>query len=85
MTIAPSSRRAFATPVANEGIGASDGEHILLADDEAAIARAVTELLRDPARAEALGKAARAFVQANWTWEALFERQEKVLAEIASR
>jgi glycosyltransferase involved in cell wall biosynthesis len=74
-----------ATRVANEGIGAADGEQILLRDDEASIAEAVTALLRDPQRAASLGRAARAFVEANWTWEALFERQEKVLAEIALR
>ena len=74
-----------ATRIANEGIGASDGEQILLCDDESSIADAVTSLLRDPERAQAIGRAGRAFVEASWTWEALFERQEKVLAEIAQR
>ena len=74
-----------ATRVANEGIGAVDGEQILLCDDETSIAETVTSLLRDPERRQALGRAGRAFVEASWTWEALFERQEKVLAEIAQR
>lgn len=52
-------------------------------EDAASIAEAVTGLLRKPERA--LGRAARAFALANWTWEALFERQEKVLAELARR
>jgi glycosyltransferase involved in cell wall biosynthesis len=47
------------------------------------MAEAVTSLLRDPGRSRAIGRAARAYILANWTWEALFERQEKVLAEIA--
>ncbi len=33
-------------------------------------------LLADPARAEALGAAGRAFVTANWTWEAHFYNLE---------
>ncbi len=74
-----------ATRIANEGIGAVDGEQILLCDDETSIAETVTSLLRDPERRKALGRAGRAFVEASWTWEALFERQEKVLAEIAQR
>ena len=73
-----------ATPVANEGIGAVDGEQILLCDDAAEMAETVTALLRDPQRAREVGRAARAHVETHWTWEALFERQEKVLAEIAA-
>jgi glycosyltransferase involved in cell wall biosynthesis len=72
-----------ATPVANEGIGARNGEQILLCDDADAMAEAVAGLLRDPQRARALGRAGREYVLANWTWEALFERQESVLEEIA--
>ncbi|MGH0028730.1 MAG: glycosyltransferase [Myxococcota bacterium] len=74
-----------ATPVANEGIGAAPGEQIVLADDAASMAREVARLLREPERAREIGRAARAWVEAHWTWEALFERQEKVLAEIAAR
>ena len=74
-----------ATRVANEGIGAIDGEQILLCDDAETMAETVTALLRDPERAREIGNEARAYVRENWTWEALFERQEKVLAEIAGR
>jgi glycosyltransferase involved in cell wall biosynthesis len=73
------------TKVANEGIGAVPDEHLLVREDAASMAAAVVELLRDPARAHELGRAARAYVEASWTWEALFERQERVLAEIAGR
>ncbi len=73
-----------ATSVANEGIGAVPGEHIVIADDATAIAGAVTGLLRDPERARKIGRAAREFVESHWTWEAHFERLEAVLAEIAT-
>jgi glycosyltransferase involved in cell wall biosynthesis len=74
-----------ATKVANEGIGAVPDEHLLVREDADSMAAAVVELLRDPARAQELGRAARAYVEASWTWEALFERQAGVLAEIAGR
>jgi len=72
-----------ATSVANEGIGAVPGEHIVIADDAPSLAKAVADLLREPERAAAIGRAAREFVEGHWTWEAHFERLEAVLAEIA--
>jgi glycosyltransferase involved in cell wall biosynthesis len=38
-------------------------------------------LLRDESERERVGHAARAFVEANWTWDANFERLEKWLVE----
>jgi len=72
-----------ATSVANEGIGASPDQHLLLRDEPEAMADAVAALLRDPGRARALGESARRFVEAHWTWEAHFLRLEATLAEIA--
>jgi len=70
-----------ATPVANEGIGADPGANIVLCDDERSIADAIIRLLRDESERERVGHAARAFVEANWTWDANFERMEKWLIE----
>jgi glycosyltransferase involved in cell wall biosynthesis len=72
-----------ATSVANEGIGARPDEHLLLRDDPDAFGDAVVGLLRDAAARERLGAAARRHVESRWTWEALFERLEKVLMEVA--
>jgi glycosyltransferase involved in cell wall biosynthesis len=73
-----------ATSVANEGIGATPEEHLLVRDDPEAFAEAVVGLLRDEGARERLGRAGRRFVEANWTWEAHFERLEKVLREVAA-
>lgn len=70
-----------ATSVANEGIGATGGEHLLVRDEPEAFARAVTDLLRDEASAMRLGRAARRYVEQHWTWEALFARLERSLLE----
>jgi len=72
-----------ATSVANEGIGGTPEEHLLLRDDAEEIAAAVIELLRDDSRREQLGRSARRFVEAHWTWEAHFMNLEQVLYEVA--
>jgi glycosyltransferase involved in cell wall biosynthesis len=49
------------TAVGNDGLGATPGVHLLVADTPAEFAAAVVGLLRDPARRHCLGEAARAF------------------------
>ena len=58
-----------ATPRAAAGVEARAGEHLMLADDAAGLAAATVALLRDPARARALARAARAFVERRHRWE----------------
>ncbi|MFQ5416550.1 MAG: glycosyltransferase [Myxococcota bacterium] len=74
-----------ATRIANEGIGGEPDAHILLRDDEEGMAEAIIGLLRDPAARRRQGAAARAFVEARWTWEAHFEQLESVLFDVAKR
>jgi glycosyltransferase involved in cell wall biosynthesis len=73
-----------ATSAANEGIGATPDTHLLVRDDAAGFADAVVALLRDAERRQELARAARAYVEVHWTWEAHFERLEKVLIEVAA-
>ncbi len=73
-----------ATPAANEGIGAEPDRQILLRERPEEFARAIVELLRDEAARSALGRAGRAFVESHWTWEAHFERLEKVLLDVVA-
>lgn len=74
-------RAVVATPEANEGIGAGPGRDLLLAGEPAAFARAVLDLLADPARREALGAAGRRFVEERWTWEGPFLGLEAAFVE----
>src|SRR6266550_675403 len=71
------------TPVANEGINAIAGTHLLEADGAEAFAGAVLTLLRNPEMRAALGKNAREFVQNYWTWEKLFFALESEMLAIA--
>lgn len=58
-----------ATPQAVAGLEARAGEHLLVAEDAAGIAAAAVALVRDPARARALARAARALVERRYRWE----------------
>lgn len=70
------------TSLGAEGIALSPGEHALLADTPAQMAEAVVTLLRDRARARAMGAAARRFVEAHYSWESLAPRLEALYCEI---
>lgn len=58
-----------ATSLAVEGIRITSGHELLVADDAPSFRDAVATLLDDPARREALGRAARDRVAADHSWE----------------
>lgn len=67
-----------ATPVSNHGLGATDGEHLLLADAPEAFADAVVRLLRDPAQRERLAGAAARFAREWYDLDAALHRWESL-------
>jgi sugar transferase (PEP-CTERM/EpsH1 system associated) len=72
-------RPVVSTSKANDGIGALDGEHLIIADSADNFARAVTGLLQDHNRQKILGVNARNFVLAENTWEEHMARLENLL------
>jgi sugar transferase (PEP-CTERM/EpsH1 system associated) len=56
------------TTLGCEGIHATPGRDIMLVDEAADMAAQVVALLGDPARREALGRAARVFVERHFDW-----------------
>jgi glycosyltransferase involved in cell wall biosynthesis len=62
------------TTIGAEGLPVVDGEHLLLADDPDSFARACVALLRDPARAEAMGDAADRYVRQQFGWDGVARR-----------
>ena len=71
-----SGKAVVATSVANEGIGASNFNHLLIADQPAQFAEQVLNLLNDEALRRRLGDSARKFVLDEWTWEHHFLKLE---------
>ncbi len=68
------------TSLVNAGIGAEDGDQLLIADSAEFFATQTVTLLQDHHRANQLADAARAFVLDTYRWEAVGRR----VAEIAS-
>lgn len=66
-----------ATPIANEGVNAEPGVHLMVAEAPEDFADVVIALLNDDDRRAALGAAGRAFVLENWTWESHWLRLEE--------
>ncbi len=71
-----SGKAVVATPVANEGVGAKDGEQLVEAATAEQFAKEVVALLQDPSRRGSLGRAGRAFIENHWTWEKFFSELE---------
>jgi len=74
-------RAVVATATAGASLGARPGREIVIADGAENIAAQVVGLLRDPARAEAVGIAARRFVEREHVWESAMSRLESLLQE----
>ncbi len=67
-------RAVVSTTIGAEGLGARDGEHLLIADDPADFASAVQGLLDDSARAQKIGEAGRALYLDRYTWPAAWKK-----------
>lgn len=67
-------RAVVSTSIGAEGLGARNGEHLCIADDEGTFLRAVTRLLEDPAARGRMGAAGRALYLENFTWPAAWRR-----------
>jgi len=81
---------ALATPVVStrvgsEGIAATDGEHLVLADRPEEFADAVINLLGDQARRQALAERARSLVEEVYDWRAIGENGAGLLARLMER
>lgn len=64
-------RPVLLTQAAATGIPATDGAHFAIADGAPALAARALALLADPATAQAMGQAARAFVLQSCAWESV--------------
>jgi glycosyltransferase involved in cell wall biosynthesis len=74
------------TSMGAEGVaGLRAGEHCLLAEDAARFATAILELLGDPARSRALGRAGRALVRERYDWSVIVPRLEALYQDILGR
>ncbi|MBL8861001.1 MAG: TIGR03087 family PEP-CTERM/XrtA system glycosyltransferase [Planctomycetes bacterium] len=71
------------TTCATQGVEGVDGLHFRVRDDPEGFAREVADLVREPDKALALGRAARAFVEAHDDWEVVFRPLDALVARCA--
>jgi len=78
---------ACATPVvascqAVSALKATDGEHLLVAEDAATFAQHILDLLADQALQRRLGRAGRRYVEQHHDWDRIAERLEQIYTEL---
>lgn len=72
------------TSVGCEGLEAVNGQHLLVADQPGAFAKAAISLLQDPQRAVSLGRRARALVEARYGWDRIVADQNLLYDKLLS-
>jgi glycosyltransferase involved in cell wall biosynthesis len=72
-------RAVVSTTIGAEGLGARDGEHLILADTPDQFAGAVVRLLADPQLRTRLGQSGRALYLDRFTWPAAWRALEGLL------
>ena len=83
---AANARAVVSTQIGAEGQTFVDGEEILLTGEvDQAFVDATLRLLADPALRERLGRAARARVLAEYSWQAQVRKMEQVYERLAPR
>lgn len=73
------------TEIANEGIGAVDGEHIFVASNSSDFASKVCMLLKNPSLRRRIGENARQFIEVNWSWKKHFSDLEHLMIEVTNK
>jgi len=78
-------KAVVATPAAIGGLLAEPGSNLEVAEGAEALAERIVQLLQDRERRAALGCAARATIEANYTWARRAEALEAVMQEAVER
>ncbi len=73
------------TQSAATGIGASNGQQLLIADDDVALAESVLSLLRDATLARSIGRRARSYVVDTLSWNATMTPLAAMLGQTGNR
>ena len=69
------------TPLANEALGAVNGQQLLLANDAQGLAEAIVKLLEDVTLSERLTEKASLFVRQHFSWESIGIQLEQILLD----
>jgi glycosyltransferase involved in cell wall biosynthesis len=75
-------KAVVSTSVGCEGLDAVDGQNILIRDDPAAFAAAVTMVLRDSGLRASLERNARTTAEQRYSWNVIGETMRRVYGEV---
>jgi glycosyltransferase involved in cell wall biosynthesis len=78
-------RPVVSTSLGADGIPATHGEHLMIADDAASFAEACIGLLLDADAARTMGLAAKRFAEERYSWRAFVDKLTVWAAEIQHR
>jgi glycosyltransferase involved in cell wall biosynthesis len=70
------------TPIGAEGIHIQEGENLLIAQSAPAFARATTRLLTDPVLNQRLRTNGRAWVEANYAWQIVYQGMDQIYSRL---
>jgi glycosyltransferase involved in cell wall biosynthesis len=70
------------TSLVNQGLGAEDGQEIILADDPDLMAARIVDLLRNADLRQSIGLAGREFVTHKFRWENVNQRISEIEANL---
>ena len=71
-----------ASPQASQGLGAVPAEALAVADGQQQTIEGVAKWFADPQRARRDGLSAAEWVRSEWRWERMYDRLDKILAEL---
>jgi len=66
------------TSVGAEGLGAKDGENIIIRNDPKSLAKATLEILKDSSKAKKIAENARKLVEENYSWYKMSEYLDQI-------
>jgi glycosyltransferase involved in cell wall biosynthesis len=75
-------RPVVTTSTGAEGLGATPGQHLLVADGADAFAAAIRRLVEEPALAEQLGREARRLAEDRFDWDAIAAAHEDIYERV---
>lgn len=78
-------KAVVSTMVGAEGLAIEPGRHFVAANDPAAFAHEVVQLLRNPERRQALGRAGRSLVEAHFSWPIVAREFERRCEEVVGQ
>lgn len=78
------SKPVVTTSVGFEGLNATTGKHLLVADTPLAFAEKVCEVIKDPEHGQALGESGRELIENNYTWERIAPELHSVVDKALS-